>query len=110
MAKEWARAFYKSRAWRQCRESYIVSVHGLCESCQKKGIIKPGKILHHTVYLTPTNINDPYVSLNHALLRYDCQDCHNKEHHGDDAEAVRDGLCFDESGQLVVIPPIEKYR
>ena len=101
MAKEFARRFYASKAWKDCRESYIASVFGLCETCAKKGIDKPGKILHHTVYLTPLNINDPMISLNRELLRYDCQECHNREHHGDDAEAVRDGLCFDESGQLV---------
>ena len=103
MAKEFARHLYASKAWKDCRESYIASVFYLCESCKKKGIVKPGKILHHTCYLTPMNINDPNVSLNHALLRYDCQECHNREHHGDDMEVVRVGLCFDEYGQLVEV-------
>ena len=105
MAKEWAAKFYKGKAWRECRTSYIASVFYLCESCKKKGIIKPGKILHHTCYLTPSNIDDPNVSLNHSLLRFDCQECHNREHHGDNEGVVRDGLCFDEYGQLVALPP-----
>ena len=102
LAREFAKSFYASKAWRECRASYIASVYNMCESCKKKGIVKPGKILHHLNYLTPENINDPNVSLNHALLRYDCQECHNREHHGDDREAVREGLCFDMDGQLVV--------
>ena len=110
LAKEWAKPFYNSKEWKQCRVSYIASVHGLCETCLSKDRITPGKILHHTVWLTPENINDPYVSLNHALLKYECQECHNKEE-VEPNEATVDGLMFDESGQLVRrvsdIPPIK---
>lgn len=100
MAKEWAKAFYKSKAWQKCRSGYIQSVQGLCETCLKKGRVRPGKICHHTIYLTPENINDPNISLNWEYLRYDCQDCHNVEHHGSD-ESVAEGLAFDEAGDLV---------
>ena len=101
MSKIWAKPFYNSNQWKQCRVSYIASVHGLCETCLSRGRVTPGKILHHTVWLTPENIKDPYVSLNHELIRYDCQDCHNREHHGDHLEAVREGLIFDSNGDLV---------
>ena len=101
MAKEWAKPFYNSKEWRECRSSYIASVYGLCETCLSRGRITPGKILHHLIYLSLENINDPNVSLNHALLRYDCQECHNREHHGEDTEAVKEGLKFDENGQLI---------
>jgi 5-methylcytosine-specific restriction endonuclease McrA len=101
MAKEWAKAFYDSKAWQQVRELKIQLVHGLCERCLKKGIIKPGKIVHHTVELTPENINNPEIALNIDLLEYDCQDCHNREHHGNDEEVVREGLMFNEYGDLV---------
>lgn len=93
--KPWAKQFYKSKAWYKCRQAYIILVHGLCERCGE-----PGKIVHHTIYLTPENINDPNVALNHKHLELLCQDCHNKEHHG--SEAVEDGLMFDENGDLVV--------
>ena len=33
MAKPWAKAFYNSAAWRDTREAYMVSKHGLCERC-----------------------------------------------------------------------------
>ncbi len=99
MAKEWAKPFYNSKAWEDCRISYIESVHGLCERCLKRGKVKPGKIVHHTCYLSPTNINDPDVSLNFKYLEYLCQDCHNEEHHG--SKVLRDGLYFDDEGNII---------
>ena len=78
--KEYARAFYKSTAWQQCRAAYIKSVGGLCERCLSEGKIVPGYIVHHKCYLTPDNINDPSVSLNFDNLEYLCQECHNQEH------------------------------
>lgn len=93
--KEWARWFYKSKAWLKCRASYILIVFGLCERCGE-----PGKIVHHTVYLTPENILDPMISLNHELLEYLCQLCHNQEHHGN-ADATEQGLLFDVNGDLI---------
>jgi len=104
VAKDFARHLYASKAWRECRTSYIASVYNLCETCKKKGVVKPGKILHHLVYLSPENIDDPNVSLNHDLLRYDCQECHTREHLGDHLEAVREGLMFDSNGDLVYSP------
>ena len=92
--KEWAKHFYRSKAWRDCRNAFFVYKHGLCERCGA-----PGKIVHHKIYLTPENINDPNVSLNWDHLELLCQDCHNKEHHG--TIPVAEGLRFDEKGNLV---------
>ena len=92
--KEWAKPFYKSKAWRDCRDAYFIFRHGLCERCGR-----PGKIVHHKVYLTPQNINDPNVSLNWENLELVCQDCHNLEHHG--ADVAAEGLMFDGNGDLV---------
>ena len=93
MAKEFAKAFYKSKAWLECRAAYIQSVFGLCEKCQR-----PGWIVHHKETLTPANINDPNVTLNWDRLEYLCIDCHNGEHGGG---STVDGLMFDERGDLV---------
>lgn len=100
MAKEWAKAFYKSKAWQECRTGYIASVNGLCETCLKANRIRTGYIVHHTIYLTPNNISDPNISLNWNYLRYDCQDCHNKEHHHK-KDVTRKGLIFNTKGELV---------
>jgi 5-methylcytosine-specific restriction enzyme A len=68
---------------------------GICDRCGG-----PGKIVHHIEYLTPDNINDPYVSLNFDKLELHCQDCHNREHHGS-SSVVREDVMFDENGDLV---------
>lgn len=79
--KPWAEQFYKSKAWLKCRKAYITSVQGLCERCRRRGIAKPGKIVHHKTALTPDNITDHSISLNPANLEYLCQECHNIEHY-----------------------------
>lgn len=94
MAKEWAEKFYKSKAWQDCRHAYFIYRHGLCERCGR-----PGKIVHHKTYLTPSNINDPDITLNWNNLELVCQDCHNEEHHSTDAAAKE--LMFDDNGDLI---------
>jgi len=37
--KPWAEAFYKSSAWKQVREAYIIYKHGICERCGGSGVI-----------------------------------------------------------------------
>jgi thymidine kinase len=93
VAREFAKAFYGSAAWLQCRAAYIVSVFGLCEKCKE-----PGYIVHHTVELTPENINNPNITLNHELLCYLCLRCHNAIYSED---TTMEGLMFDASGQPV---------
>ena len=101
MAKDFAAGFYKSKAWIGCRDGYIKSVNGLCERCLAKGQVVPGKIVHHKIYITPQNINDPDITLNWDNLELHCQDCHNQEHHA--GEATGEGLMFDGNGELVKI-------
>ena len=93
--KDYARTFYKSVAWRNCRDSYFTHRHGLCERCSS-----PGKIVHHKKYITPENINDPDITLSFNNLELLCQDCHNREHHEKNSVTVF-GLFFDENGDLV---------
>jgi 5-methylcytosine-specific restriction endonuclease McrA len=104
MARDFAKAFYNSAAWQHCRDAYIEHVHGLCERCHR-----PGWIVHHKCYLSPANIEDPDVTLNFDNLEYLCQDCHNLEHGSVDHKSVKDGLYFDENGDLrqVKAPPFE---
>lgn len=95
----WASRFYHSAAWLDCRAAYIawrISIDGgLCEVCRAR----LGKIVHHTVYLTPQNIGDANVTLNPKLLLYVCKKCHDDEH-----LRKEKGICrFDEDGNL--LPP-----
>ena len=75
-----AKTFYKSISWKRCRKAYLDSVGWLCERCAKEGKIVPADHVHHKVRLTPENINDPTVSLNHDNLEALCIDCHTQEH------------------------------
>lgn len=80
MAREFARGFYNSKAWKDCRRAYASSVGGLCERCLAKGIITAGVIVHHKTYINPSNINDPAVLLSFDNLELLCRDCHAAEH------------------------------
>lgn len=99
MARSVDISFYKSKAWHKCRASYIKSVHGLCERCEK-----PGHIVHHKIHLNKNNINNPEITLNHNNLEYLCLECHNK-HHMFNREAkpiTREGFKFNDKGELIL--------
>ena len=80
MAKEFAKSFYASSAWKICKSGYAASQNYLCERCRAAGELVPGKIVHHKIPLTPDNINDPNIALNWGNLELLCLSCHNKEH------------------------------
>ena len=94
MAQEFAKAFYKSKAWLKCREGFIQSKFGLCEKCKR-----PGHIVHHKIKLTTDNIDDPEITLSWDNLEYLCLECHNTEH--GNATPIRDELMFDDYGDLI---------
>ena len=47
MAREFSRAFYKSKAWKETRDYIFIRDKGLCQDCLEKGKITPGKEVHH---------------------------------------------------------------
>ena len=100
MAKEFAKKFYGSIAWEQCREGYKRYKGGLCERCLAKGLIVPGKIVHHKCYLTPDNINDPNVSLNWGNLELLCKQCHEAEHDNFKTPRRKKRFVVDEFGRV----------
>lgn len=79
--KPWAEKFYKSTAWKNCRDSYMKKVGGLCEDCYSKGIVTPAEEVHHIKEITKANITNPEITLNHENLAALCHDCHMKRHH-----------------------------
>lgn len=103
MAKEFAKAFYNSKAWRECRKSYIayrIAIDGgMCENCHNN----LGYICHHIIELTPENINDPNIALNHSNLRYDCKHCHDEEdnHFVKRAQEIVGPVIFDPYGNPI---------
>ncbi len=101
MAREFAKAFYKSKAWKSCRDSYIAQRRlidgGLCEECHDE----QGYIVHHKIHLTPQNISDPNITLNHSNLKYVCKNCHDcYEGHGVGTYVPLLAL-FDENGMPI---------
>ncbi len=80
MAKEFARGFYSSKQWQECRNEYARRKHYLCEDCLRRGIYKPGVIVHHIEELTPFNITNPEIALGFDNLELLCRECHLREH------------------------------
>lgn len=101
MAKEYAKKFYKSKAWQKCRASFIssrVSVDGaMCQHCKNK----PGYIVDHIEEISPLNINDPTITLSHDNLQFLCLSCHNTKHFGNGEGIIREGLSFDKDGNII---------
>ena len=46
----------------------------------RKGIVTPGEIVHHKIFLTPENIGNPAVTLAVENLELLCRDCHAAKH------------------------------
>jgi 5-methylcytosine-specific restriction endonuclease McrA len=80
MAKAFARKFYSSKAWQDCRNEYAKRKHFLCENCLRRGIYRPGEIVHHLIELDPMNIDNPEITLNFDNLELLCRDCHAEVH------------------------------
>lgn len=97
--KEYAKGFYKSQAWKQCREAYAKSRRGLCEVCLSRGIYRAGVIVHHRTHIDPDNITDPRVILDWDNLQLVCRDCHAEQHKP--ARRYR----VDELGRVTAGPP-----
>ena len=94
MAKEWAKAFYASKAWQDCRRQVLRRDLYTCAYCYGRA-----QEVHHKIELTPSNINDPMIALNPDNLISLCHPCHTKitQGYGD----VADGYVFDENGNVV---------
>lgn len=77
---------------------------GMCEECHKK----MGHIVHHTILLTKSNINNPDIALNHKLMKYVCKGCHDEyEGHGNGHAKIRPLCIFDEQGQPISLREID---
>lgn len=103
--KEFANKFYHSKKWQKCRNSYISKRTGIdggmCERCHAE----PGYIVHHKIVLTPENIMDPDISLNHDNLQYVCHICHNKIDHFGNGNNFSESRCgFGPDGQPFILP------
>ena len=104
MAQDWAKKFYNSKKWKKCRASFILSKNGLCERCLSNDKYVPGEEVHHIIYLTPENINNPDITLSFENLELLCASCHSKEHN-EKYSPLMEGYGFDREGNLTYTPP-----
>ena len=42
MARDFAKKFYSSKQWQDCRNEYMKCAGYLCEDCLKRGVYRPG--------------------------------------------------------------------
>ena len=102
MAREYAKSFYNSQAWKKTRNAYYKYRAGQCERCLKefwegkRGEVNPGVIVHHKEYITPENLSDPTIALSFDNLELLCEDHHNKEHKAKDKRYI-----FDKDGNII---------
>ena len=90
--KEYAKGFYKSKAWKDCRAAYAKSVCGLCEVCLTRGVYRAGEIVHHKTHINPDNISDPTIILDWDNLQLVCRECHAQEHGARERRFTVDGF------------------
>jgi 5-methylcytosine-specific restriction endonuclease McrA len=98
MAKEWAKKFYDSGAWRAVRREVLRRDHYTCVHCDRRA-----SEVHHVIELTPDNIYDAAIALNPANLLSLCHDCHTKITKGNTGD-LGDGFIFDDFGQVIRSP------
>lgn len=105
--KEYAKGFYTGKEWRKLSKLYMSSINYICERCG--GV---AEICHHKKYITPQNINDPFITLNLDNLEGLCIDCHNKEHKRK-YKGNTNRTVFDNQGNIVAVKEskeIEDYK
>lgn len=86
--------FYKSKEWEKFRDIVInesLNDKGdlICAHCGKVIVNRYDTIVHHTIKLTDTNVNDYTISLNPKNVEVICFKCHNKEHKRFGYEAMK---------------------
>lgn len=68
--------FYQTGEWKALRAARFSYANGLCECCQRKGIAREGKEVHHIVPIETDWTRR--LEFNNTILL--CSDCHNERH------------------------------
>ncbi|HFD1661192.1 HNH endonuclease signature motif containing protein [Enterococcus faecium] len=67
---------YKTNKWRKLRELVIARDFGVCQECQRRGIVTRGIVVHHVIEAREDITK--FWDINNLELV--CLACHNKEH------------------------------
>ena len=95
--------FYKTQAWKRCRENYF-KAHSLCEVCLQEGLITPGRYVHHKIHVSQDNLADHSILTNPENLQTLCRKHHEEAH--PEIYGHRRRYCVDDLGRVIVdIPP-----
>lgn len=78
--KDFARGFYRTKAWQNVREYVMSRDARLCQDCLKHGRITTAEEVHHIIPLDKVNIKDPEIALNPDNLVSLCRECHKIRH------------------------------
>ena len=101
MSMDYAKSFYNSKKWRETQRLYMQSQNYICERCGNLA-----GIVHHKIYITPKNINNPSVTLDFNNLEALCIACHNLEHKS--GEVCSYEIRFTSEGNLIKSPLFTK--
>lgn len=101
MARDFAKSFYNSKAWKSLADYYRSFRLGICERCGAPN----SRQVHHKISLTPYNITDPDVALGEDNLELLCSVCHQLEHNQKNSAVVAGLMFCKETGKLIKTPP-----
>lgn len=97
MSKPYAKAFYTSKLWRDCRKQILRRDLYTCAYCSGRA-----EEVHHIQEITPDNINDTNITLNPDNLISLCHGCHDKITKGFTGD-IDEGYVFTEGGHVIKI-------
>lgn len=70
--------FYQSAEWKSLRDFKMANCYGLCEECQKNGIVKPATQIHHIIPIQTAEGWQRRLEVDNVTCL--CVECHNKAH------------------------------
>lgn len=101
MSKDYAKAFYHSKKWKDTQAAYMMSQNYICERCGETA-----HIVHHIKYINPKNINNPNITLDWNNLEALCIVCHNLEHKS--CGVCNNDVMFTKDGDVIKSPVLKK--
>ena len=80
VAKEWAKAFYKTARWLSKRSKILRRDEYMCQQCKRYGKTTPATTVHHIIPLMWCLLFNKALALAGINLTSLCEECHNKMH------------------------------